>query len=58
MLRHAGKSVGVVYLFGTWVYGALYLWDHRAGYVDFANVAWHAFLRAIIWPIWVILDLI
>ena len=58
MLRHAGRTIGVVYLFGTWIYGTLYIWEHRADFSDFAWLTWQAFLRALIWPMWVILDLI
>ncbi len=58
MLRQAGKSAGFVYLFGTWVYGALFLWGHQLDFSDFATLAGHTFLRALVWPMWVILDLI
>ena len=58
MLRHAGKSIVAVYLFGVWIYGALYLWEHRSDFPDFASLVLDTFLRSLIWPMWVILDLI
>ena len=57
-MRQAGRTVGFVYLFGTWIYSALYLWNHRADFSDFATLVWHTFLRALLWPMWVVLDLI
>ena len=50
MLRQAGKSAGFVYLFGTWIYGALFLWGHQSDFSDFATLAGHTFLRALVCP--------
>jgi hypothetical protein len=62
MVHHGNPSrivlvVLVPYVVGTWIYGGWYIWEHWAGYWGYGNLAWYAFIRAIVWPVWVLLAL-
>ncbi len=34
-----------------------YVWEHWSRDLSYGLLAWHAFMRAIIWPLWVALGL-
>ena len=58
LLKALGMALGAVYVLGTWVYGTWYVWEHWAGYWNFAPLAWYGFMHALIWPVWVALALV
>ncbi len=58
MLRQAGIGAIILYAVGTWVYAMLYIWENWAGFWSFGTLAYYAFMRALVWPLWVFLDLI
>ena len=58
MLNRLGLSIAIGYAIGAWVYGLLYIWEHWGGLWSYGPLAYYAFGRALVWPLWVILDLI
>ena len=58
MLKRLGWAVAIVYAVGSWVYGVAYIWEHWAGFWNYGSLAYYAFMRALVWPLWVFLDLI
>ena len=51
-----GMGLLGVYIAGAWVYGTWYDWEHWQGYWGSCTLAWHGFMRALVWPVWVALD--
>ena len=58
LARVAGYTFGGTYVLGTWVYGTWYIWEHWAGYWGSGTLAWYGFMRAIVWPVWVVQPLL
>ena len=58
LTRVAGLTLGGIYVLGTWVYGTWYVWEYWSRDMGFGLLAWHGFMRALIWPVWVALALI
>ena len=50
--------LGIGYAIGCWIYAMLYMWEHWGGLLGVGVLAVHAFFRAMVWPIWVLLALI
>ena len=46
-----GMTLLAVYIADAWVYGTWYVWEHWAGYWSFGALAWHGFMRALVWPV-------
>ncbi len=59
MMRRTGKVIiwtfGGIYAIGTWVYGIWYIWQHWGGVSSTGMLAYYGFIRALIWPVWLIL---
>ena len=53
-----GMDLLGVYIAGTWVYGTCYVWEHWQGYWGSCTLAWHGFMRALVWPVWLALALV
>ncbi len=34
-----------------------YVWEHWSRDLSYGLLAWHAFMRALIWPVWAVLAL-
>lgn len=49
-----------VYAVGTWVYGGWYIWLHwaEADLWSYGVLMYYAFIRALIWPIWMVLEFV
>ncbi len=52
------KFLGGVYLLGAWIYGLWYVWENWEGAKQIGTLAGHAFLRAVVWPWWVVQGLL
>jgi hypothetical protein len=52
------KILGGAYLLGAWIYGLWYVWEHWAGSTHIGTLAGTGFVRAIVWPVWVVLALV
>ena len=57
MRKKLGMALALMYVIGTWVYGVVYIWNHWAGAEHYGVLAWYAFIRALIWPVWLLLEL-
>ncbi len=51
------KILGSFYLLGAWIYGLWYVWEHWEGATQIGTLAGTGFVRALIWPVWVLLPL-
>ena len=58
MLNRLGWAGAFGYAIGAWVYSVLYIWEHWGGLWNYGALAYYAFMRALVWPLWVFLDLI
>ncbi len=56
MKKHT-KILGSAYVLGVWIYGVSYVWEHWAEASHIGSLAGVGFVRAIIWPVWVVLRL-
>ncbi len=56
MKQHIKILVGT-YVLGAWVYGLWYVWEHWAEASNIGTLAGVAFVRAIVWQVWVVLAL-
>ncbi len=52
------KILGGAYVLGIWIYGLWYVWEQWAEASNIGTLAGVAFVRAIVWPVWVALALI
>ncbi len=57
-MKQLAKILGGAYLLGVWIYGLWYVWEHWGGTTHIGTLAGVAFVRAIVWPVWVGLTLI
>ena len=57
-MKQLAKILGGAYVLGAWIYGVWYVWEHRAEAGQIGTLAGVAFVRAIVWPVWVALALI
>ena len=51
------KILGGAYVVGIWIYGVWYVWEHWAESNYIGSLVGRGFLRAIVWPFWVLLQL-
>ena len=58
MRKKLGVAMVAVYATGYWVYGVMYVWNHWAGFGLWWSLAYYAFTRALIWPVWLLLELL
>ena len=56
-MKQLGKILGGAYVLGIWIYGLWYVWEHWAEASNIGTLAGVAFVRAIVWPVWVVLAL-
>ena len=56
-LRAAASGFSLLYVACYWAYAGFYIWQHWAelGFWHYGLLAYHAFIRAIIWPLWVMI---
>ncbi len=52
------KILGGAYVLGIWIYGLWYVWENWVEAGQIGTLAGVAFVRAIVWPVWVALALI
>ena len=52
------KILGGAYVFGIWIYGLWYVWEHWEGATQIGTLLGVGILRAIVWPYWVALALV
>ncbi len=57
-MKQLGKILGGAYVLGAWIYGVWYVWENWEGTTHIGTLAGVAFMRAIVWPVWVGLTLI
>ena len=57
-MKQSAKVLGGAYVLGIWIYGLWYVWEHWAEASNIGTLAGVAFVRAIVWPVWVALALI
>ncbi len=57
-MKKSAKFFVGAYVLGIWVYGLWYVWEHWAGSNHIGSLAGRGFIRAVVWPWWVLLDLI
>ncbi len=57
-MKQWAKILGGAYVVGIWIYGVWYVWEHWAEASNIGTLAGVAFVRAIVWPVWVGLTLI
>ncbi len=57
-MKQPGKILGGAYVLGIWIYGLWYVWENWAEAGQIGTLAGVAFVRAIVWPVWVGLTLI
>ncbi len=51
------KILGGAYVLGIWIYGLWYVREHWAEASNIGTLAGVAFVRTIVWPVWVVLAL-
>ncbi len=51
------KILGGAYVLGAWIYGLWYVWEHWEGSTHIGTLVGIGLMRAIIWPVWVVLGL-
>ena len=52
------KILGGAYLLGVWIYGLWYVWEHWEGSTQIGTLTGVGFVRAIVWPFWVVQPLL
>ena len=57
-MKQSAKILSGVYVLGIWIYGLWYVWEHWEGSTHVGSLAGTGFVRAIVWPVWVVLPLI
>ncbi len=57
-MQQSIKILGGAYVLGIWIYGIWYVWENWAEAGQIGTLAGVAFMRAIVWPVWVALALI
>ena len=57
MKRAVGYGFLGVYVLGHWCYTGYYMWENWAGFWLSGTLAYYASMRAMIWPVWVVLAL-
>ena len=56
-MKQPSKILGGVYVLGIWIYGLWYVWEHWEGSTHIGTLAGVGFVRAVVWPLWVLLHL-
>ena len=56
-MKQLGKILGGAYVLGIWIYGLWYVWENWAEAGQIGTLAGVGFIRAVVWPLWVLLHL-